>query len=127
MIRAVKRLILRTIERAGYIVLKRDDRTAWQIGFADSHLQYGHSLSASGSDARIAAQLQVLARELLSAREAATRAERELEKARAKLWELRRVSPQAPCSNAEGFEGSPGSGGEVSSGPRSTALGHATR
>jgi hypothetical protein len=128
MIAAVKRLILRSIERAGYIVLKRDDPMAWQIRFGGSQLHYdSRSSSGSGLDARITAQLQVLTRELVSAREAAARAEREVEKARTKLWQFHGVSPQPLCSARDGSEGSPATPGEVSSGTAREPRGHAPR
>jgi hypothetical protein len=119
MISTIKRLILRGIERAGYIVLKRDDPMAWRIRFGGSQLHYeSHNSAGSGPDARIMAQLQTLTRELMSAREAAARAERELEKARTQLWQLRGISPQAPCETLDGTEGSPATAGEVGRGNR---------
>jgi len=106
MITAIKRVILRSIERAGYVVLRRDDPRVWQICFGGSQLHYDrHGQSASGPD--VWAQLQVVTRELMSAREAAVRAERELEKSRAKLWQLRGVSLRAPCSSGESSDVSP--------------------
>jgi hypothetical protein len=106
MMTTVKRLILRTIERAGYVVLKRDARTDWHIRFDGSQLRYDNDRSSGrGHDARTAAQFQAVLRELMSAREAAARAEIELEKARAKLWQLGAAGPQAPCRDREGSEG----------------------
>ena len=71
-----------------------------------SQLRYDVIRSAeSGTEARTTAQLQAVLRELMSAREAAARAEQELEKARAKLWQLGGVSSRVPCRGREGSEG----------------------
>jgi hypothetical protein len=110
MITEVKRLILRSIERAGYVVLKRDDRR-----FDESQLRYDFNRSAGiGTDSRTTAQLQAVMRELMSAREATARAERELEKARAKLWELGGVRSPASCGSGHDPKGLASRAGEAS-------------